>query len=292
MGLTYIVSLLSAAFLAIVPLTASPPDEPNSTDSPTVTFIAVEDATFPEVLKSLNESNPSEDVAAFLSAQADDPSPELEELGLTDVPIESAREMLDDAAAVAAEDAGVDPGDDSPQAFSDPTHVALMAPASFSASGPAVKMSIDTAGVAGEAINNRFSWKRSDRAYLRECNGWSCWANSWLDWRVVTDPGKNNTRTNVQFLKGGEGKLGAVRLRTVVLSSGRNISSTTARWNANVSGQNQWNSNHQSTQGRNFQMYYKLDFIGPNNLTSSYEFKSRITGACNDPYPAAYRCLF
>lgn len=100
------------------------------------------------------------------------------------------------------------------------------------------------------------------------------------------------TRTNVQFLKGGEGKLGAVRLQTVVLSSGRNISSTTARWNANVSGQNQWNSNHQSTQGRNFQMYYKLDFIGPNNLTSSYEFKSRITGACNDPYPAAYRCLF
>lgn len=143
-----------------------------------------------------------------------------------------------------------------------------------------------------QVINNRFSWKRSDRAFLRECNGWSCWAKSWLDWRVVTDPGKYNTRTNVQFIRGGEGKISAVRLQTVVLSNGRSISDVTGRWNANVTGQNQWNSGHASTQGRNFQMYYRIEFIGPNGKSAEYEFKSNRTGTCNDPYPAAYRCLF
>jgi hypothetical protein len=295
MGVSGVLGFVASGVLVWSSLVGVVADDSTPTAEETVvTFIATEDASFDEVFNSMISSNDAADVADFLDAQAEAAEPVTEDLGLADTSVDEAREVLADAAATAEDIATTQDADGAPASTG-----LVISPASFAShrtqaprAAGVVRASMNSAAVAGSSTNNRFSWKFENRAYLRECSLWSCTTKSWLDYRLVTDPGKTTTRTNVQFIRGGEGKIRGVTLRTTVLSAGYNVSDVTNKWSPNVSGMYQWNSGHSSTKGKTFQMYYWLEFAGPGAVAGSYEYKSGRTSACSEPSPGAYRCLF
>ena len=147
-----------------------------------------------------------------------------------------------------------------------------------------------SAPIAGQAINNRFSWQMENRFNWSECPFLQpCKIVSWVNMKFTTNPGKNNTGTSLQFLRWGT-KLGSVQLNSTVFAATSNYGpSGWKNWSTPGTG-TQWNY-HNSTLNKSFQVWYEMKIATPGG-TKSAEWKTGKSGACKEPSPGAYRCLF
>lgn len=258
-------------------------DAPISEEDSAISFGFFESAGFDGLYASLTAENTPESASDYLDALAGDPSLDTENIGLGHLDDAAARDTLE-AASEAALSGGPAPA--YPADESDDTSVA----------GAGIStMSVSTAPVLGYSTNSRYSWRYDDLYTQRYCEQallpWTC-SDSTLSLRFVTDPGNRGSRTSINFLEGGQGRVSHFTLRSIVYSGGSNISDVTNRWNTPGSGV-QWNSPHSAAAGKNFQVWFKMTIYHTKGGPVTAEWKTAKSATCRTPTASvAFRCLF
>jgi hypothetical protein len=248
-----------------------------------ISFGYFESTGFAGVYASLTEENTPELVSEYLDALADVPNLDAEDVGLGHLDDDVARRTLEAAADAALNGdpvpayEGVEPSDSSD------------AGTGFST------MSVSTAPVLGYPTNSRYSWRFDDVYTQRYCDEvllpWTC-SDSTLSLRFVTDPGNRGSRTSINFLEGGQGRVTSFTLRSIVYSGGSNISDVTKRWNTPGSGV-QWNTPHSAAAGKTFQVWFKMTIYHTKGGPVTAEWKTAKSATCRTPTASvAFRCLF
>lgn len=214
------------------------------------------------------------EAAEYLEALAADPDFVPEDIGLGDLSEASARRILEDASETASG------GRTLPQSGT---------------AGEVGVMSVSTAPVLGYATNGRYSWRYDDLYTQRYCEQillpWTC-SDSTLSLRFITDPGNTGSRTSLNMLEGGQGRVTSFTLRTIVYSGGANISDVTPRWNTPGSGV-QWNTPHVAAAGKTFQVWFKMTIYHSKGDPVTAEWKTAKSSTCRTPTASvAFRCLF
>lgn len=156
-------------------------------------------------------------------------------------------------------------------------------------------MSVSSAPVLGYATNGRYSWRYDDIHTQRYCDNWlfpwTC-SDSTLSRRFITDPGNRGSRTSLNFLEGGQGRVTSVKLRSVVYSGGSSISDVTYNWGTPGTGV-QWNTPHAAAARKSFQVWFKMTIYHSKGDPVTVEWKTAKSATCRTPTSTvAFRCLF
>ncbi|WP_125106697.1 hypothetical protein [Gulosibacter massiliensis] len=242
-----------------------------------VTFGAIEGASFIEIYDSIMSGNEPEIVAEYFSELSESESiPEI--LGLDHLTDSERVEVLESAESSASSD--------SPLTLDAQNLVE-------SAEEPSTQpMSFTSAPVRGTATNNRFTWTLSARYNWTTCTLVICTTSSWVDFRITTNPGRTGSYTAVNFTRGGKGEVQSGSMTSTIYASGSKIDTNTNSWTFSTSGK-QWNTPHSSTTGKTYQAYYLIKWRTPNGSTGTTEWKTGKSASCKAPTStAAFRCLF